>query len=433
MKYNQPYGVSDPNAAYINGNPSTGTMGSIPPAEAIETPQREIVNFITSSGLSPTAADLFQLAKSVQNGVVNFAADAGTPNQIAVTLAPALTAYNVGLRLIIKVAYANTTQVVINANAIGAVPLVHADLTQLAGGELKAGQMIECVYDGTHFQMLSGGSGGGYILLTAPRSVYVNPTTGSDTAYDGSQAAVVGTHGPFLTITRALQEMTKYNLGGWSFSIYLADGTYNITATIAMPAPNGSGTVLLIGNHGNPRNCLVYNTATGSCFFFATGGNWQVDGISFRTTATAPGDAANCIWLAAAAYVTIAAVAFGPCAGSHIGTQNATLALVTGPVEIWGGASQSHYYATANSAIGNYQTPAPSPLNITAAVSFANFVVAAAGAYVQPIWGTITGYGNVSGTKYAAAANGIIDVGGRGASYLPGTVAGSLATGGQIV
>ena len=61
MKYKQPYGVSDPNAAYINGNPSTGTMGSIPPAASIENPQREIVNFINDSGLTPTDADLHQL------------------------------------------------------------------------------------------------------------------------------------------------------------------------------------------------------------------------------------------------------------------------------------------------------------------------------------------------------------------------------------
>ena len=46
MQYNQPFGISDPNASYINGNPSTGTMGSIPPALAIEHDQREIVRVI---------------------------------------------------------------------------------------------------------------------------------------------------------------------------------------------------------------------------------------------------------------------------------------------------------------------------------------------------------------------------------------------------
>jgi hypothetical protein len=46
MKYNQPYGVSDTNAGYVNGNPAAGIQGSIPPAESIEYDQREVVNVI---------------------------------------------------------------------------------------------------------------------------------------------------------------------------------------------------------------------------------------------------------------------------------------------------------------------------------------------------------------------------------------------------
>jgi hypothetical protein len=77
MLYNQPYGVSDPNAAYINGNPSTGTMGSIPPAASIEFDQREIVAVISYANAhaltdyngapcaAPSNADLTQLAKAI--------------------------------------------------------------------------------------------------------------------------------------------------------------------------------------------------------------------------------------------------------------------------------------------------------------------------------------------------------------------------------
>ena len=180
MKYEPPYGVADPNASYINGNPSTGTMGSIPPAASIENPQREIVNFETDSGLTPTDGDLHQLSKSVQGGVVNYATDAGSPNFIAITLTPALNAYSLGLRLVIKVGYTNTANVKINANGIGFVSLLHSDLTELGQGEIKAGQMIEAAWDGTQFQMLSGG-GGGLVMMTAPRTFYVDPNIGDDT------------------------------------------------------------------------------------------------------------------------------------------------------------------------------------------------------------------------------------------------------------
>ncbi|GGC68664.1 hypothetical protein [Chelatococcus reniformis] len=84
MKYQQPYGVSDPNASYVNGNPAAGTAGSIPPAAAIEHAQRELVHFIQwvltdpadrgalNNGIPfkigttiPSAGDLQQLRKAL--------------------------------------------------------------------------------------------------------------------------------------------------------------------------------------------------------------------------------------------------------------------------------------------------------------------------------------------------------------------------------
>lgn len=77
MQYNQPYGISDPEAIYVNGNPSTGTMGSIPPASSVEYDQREIVavikyafdrGLIDFNGIpcaSPSNSDLTQLLKAI--------------------------------------------------------------------------------------------------------------------------------------------------------------------------------------------------------------------------------------------------------------------------------------------------------------------------------------------------------------------------------
>jgi hypothetical protein len=65
MKYTQPFGVTDPNASYINGNPATGTAGSIPPGAAIEAPQREIVNCIVQAGLAPDPANTTQLWQAI--------------------------------------------------------------------------------------------------------------------------------------------------------------------------------------------------------------------------------------------------------------------------------------------------------------------------------------------------------------------------------
>lgn len=66
MKYNAPFGAANPDAPYINGNPSIGVAGSIPPAESIEYPQREIVKAITDAGMVPDNSDLGQLSKAIR-------------------------------------------------------------------------------------------------------------------------------------------------------------------------------------------------------------------------------------------------------------------------------------------------------------------------------------------------------------------------------
>lgn len=72
MKYNQPFGIPDPNASYVNGDPSIGREGSIPPAESIEYPQREIVAVIQyayeqqfPNCNAPANSDLAQLLEAI--------------------------------------------------------------------------------------------------------------------------------------------------------------------------------------------------------------------------------------------------------------------------------------------------------------------------------------------------------------------------------
>ena len=63
MRYQPPYGVSDRTRPYINGDPSHGRQGSIPPAAAFEQPQRELVGLIAKSGFTPSDTNLLQLAR----------------------------------------------------------------------------------------------------------------------------------------------------------------------------------------------------------------------------------------------------------------------------------------------------------------------------------------------------------------------------------
>ena len=53
MKYNPPFGSTDPNASYVDKNVPGAVRGSAVPALAIEQPQREIVDVISKAGLAP--------------------------------------------------------------------------------------------------------------------------------------------------------------------------------------------------------------------------------------------------------------------------------------------------------------------------------------------------------------------------------------------
>ncbi len=65
MKYFAPVDEADPEAPYLTGSGAPAVEGSIPPGEAMEHPQREIVNAITAAGLTPDEADLTQLLQAL--------------------------------------------------------------------------------------------------------------------------------------------------------------------------------------------------------------------------------------------------------------------------------------------------------------------------------------------------------------------------------
>src|SRR5262252_9003251 len=110
MRYQAPYGVLDPNAGYINGDPSIGRAGSIPPAAAFEQPMREIVQCITGCGITPSDADLQQLWKALQIApwIQEYAPDTGSANVYSAAINPVPTQLYVGMVVRVKISNTNT-------------------------------------------------------------------------------------------------------------------------------------------------------------------------------------------------------------------------------------------------------------------------------------------------------------------------------------
>lgn len=102
-----------------------------------------------------TAATLTEYETLSKMQGMDYAADAGSTDAYAVTLAPAPTAYFTGMTVKFKANTANTGAATLNVNALGAKDVKKNYNTALETGDILANQLVAVIYDGTNFQMLS--------------------------------------------------------------------------------------------------------------------------------------------------------------------------------------------------------------------------------------------------------------------------------------
>jgi hypothetical protein len=73
--------------------------------------------------------------------------------------------YFVGLKVNLKVTNANTGASTLNVNSLGAKSIKKNVIDDVAANDIKAGQIVPLIYDGTNFQIVGGGGGGGADVL----------------------------------------------------------------------------------------------------------------------------------------------------------------------------------------------------------------------------------------------------------------------------
>ena len=83
---------------------------------------------------------------------------AGTADIITMTMSPTLTAYVAGQQFKFISSGANTTNVTLNIDGIGAKAITKQGTTALIAGDIASGQIVTVEYDGTQFQLLSQGT-----------------------------------------------------------------------------------------------------------------------------------------------------------------------------------------------------------------------------------------------------------------------------------
>jgi hypothetical protein len=441
MKYNQPYGVADEviwgEHPFVNGDPSIGRAGSIPPAEAIEYTQREIVNIIrsvaTDLGITVSNLDLFQLGRAIQSGLMNGSDDTGTANAYATNMHIAPLGYTKYMFVILKIANTNTGPSVLNVNALGNKPIKNADGSDVSPSQLLAGSLVCFQYDGTNFQVVwANRVAGAPIFLTAAKVFYVNPATGSD-SWDGTAATHgTGTAGPWASLQHAMNIIATYNLNGHDITVNCADGTGYRPFQLALVA--GSGNVKWIGNPATPDNVLIDGNGTSTtCINGGNIGQAHIfDGFAVRTSGSYVGDTMLGVHVyGSGSKVELKSMSFGSCPGGHMAAEQGSTMIITGPERVTGGCAGSvggngaHIAASTSATI---QTPATVACTVTTAVTFAGgWIQASFCSIVQILYtgGAVTGAGNVTGRRFTSSTNAVVSCNGGGLNYYPGTIAGS--------
>jgi hypothetical protein len=427
MKYHQPYGVSDPNGGYTNGNPATGTMGSIPPAESIEYPMREIVEMIKDGGLIPDDSDLKQLAKAIQSCFINYIGDTGTVNALNVTMAPA-PLYRDGLVIRVKVSVNNTGPATINVNAQGAKKIQRKGDTDLLANDLAAGSIASLTYNSTlnggvgAFELAGaqGGTTGPSGILTTNMDLYVDGAIGND-ANDGTAADAAHA---LRTQQRAMDIAFSYMPSQYAITIHIAAGDYNGTCQ----TKNWGGPHINIRGSG-ATTCRLH-AGNGYGYLCQGPGNYMdVDGVYCDNSVSNAGPAL--FTCGTGSYMHTHNTASGNAGNGCFQSQGAGLLQVGGP-HTFNGNMYNPFYVNIQ---GYCYIDQNAVFTIAAPITVAQWAnVGDLGILVSPSppasW---VNAGYVSGKKFSVAYNGIIDANSLGVNYYPGNVAGTTSNGGQYV
>ena len=253
-------------------------------------------------------------------------------------------------------------------------------------------------------------------VLTGNRTYYVR-TDGSDS--NNGLANTAG--GAFLTIQKAIDVAVALDLSIYNVTIQVGNGTY--TAAVTLKGITGSGTVTLLGDATTPSNVVI--STTSSAAISAANGvkGWVVSGFKLQTTTSGV-----CVDVSDSANIKIANIDFGACANYHMQVYSNGYLTINTNYTI-SAAAQIHMVVYNGGFIdcrGKTITFTTNPTAFT--YQFINIGVLGGVLYST---NTFTNKAYATGTRYYVDRNGVLDTGGGGATYLPGDVGGSTATGGQ--
>lgn len=158
------------------------------------------------------------------------------------TPSPAVASYVTGQSYFITFTNANTGAATLNLNGLGAKAIRKTGTTALSSGDIKAGQVVELIYDGTNLQIIGdgGATGGGGITNSASSTQLMisdgtNATGDANLTWDGTNDV--------LTLNGIKVGKFVSTAVGAEEGLYIGNGAgVTTTATVSRRANVGVGT-----------------------------------------------------------------------------------------------------------------------------------------------------------------------------------------------
>jgi len=259
--------------------------------------------------------------------------------------------------------------------------------------------------------------------LTTTRNYYVR-TDGDDL----NSGLINNAGGAFLTLQRAY-DIVKDTLdfGGQIVVINVSAGTYAAGVNVS-GGWTGGGTLYFSGDTTTPANVHIsMTTGLASCFYVSAPlpGTLRIQGFKVSSTVVS----SSGIRVDTPGLIHVGKMEFGSCTFAHIYINSVAVWIlrVAGGSTIVGSALY-HVFVGATGSL--YSNTLGASLSGTLTFSFFALVLNAGQIIDQST--PYTG-GTITGARYHAAQNGIINTAGGGANWFPGNAAGSVATQGQYL
>ena len=251
----------------------------------------------TGLGVGSAATDSANLSQ-VQSTVTKLLNSVSGADTITATASPTLAAYAAGQMFYFVAAGDNTTSVTLNIDALGAKAVTRDGSTALVAADIKSGEVIVVVYDGTRFQVVSQ-------LNSAGDARFANVSIASS-LYVGGVSTFVGNAGFSANVSIA----SALSVGGVAAitgattiggNLTLSGGTANGVLYLngSKVATSGSALTFDGTNFATTQNVSTDGTYTGTGALTSNGSNYlqwrynDASGSSVMAMAKARGTSAS--------------------------------------------------------------------------------------------------------------------------------------------